>query len=370
MELPSDLTQFLGGESRIAEAALRRLEPRLRRFLKNYLAKYVRSNEDIEDLTVLVLEKLWGRRCQIEVANEAAWWAYVAKTARNAAFDLLGRSDQRQTPLNLDSHEIEGIQTICRYADDTTPVLDAADELWLSADTALSLTERRRRLLAAQLHFLEGRPWAEIAKLVSPFRPVTRSELDGWLASKSTRLALSYRHLYRSNDEVCVLLIGSPDVVTVGQLDALARGLPARAATDRIGSWTRDEVRVILYRYRNGLNTDKIIQMRPDLSRSLVTTVEERCTQILPFPGAALQLRACFAADERDDASVRHGGLWRRLVLQYFVVDDLPQKLNLERTEPAAKAVDVTLNAGVLNSWLSNGRIFAQLLAHLKAKAT
>jgi hypothetical protein len=54
-------------------------------------------------------------------------------------------------------------------------------------------------------------------------------------------------------------------------------------------------------------------------------------------------------------------GLWQRLAFQYRYQDELTHRDIQDRTDPPASLVAYSITLGMLNVWLSNGRLLTQL---------
>jgi hypothetical protein len=119
-----------------------------------------------------------------------------------------------------------------------------------------------------------------------------------------------------------------------------------------------------LWRYRNGLSTTKILQMDPELTPAVVEGALTKCRERLPFRRIAAKVSDGLRSSRAPFDPLRSPGLWKRLAFQYHTFHELPHKQILERTEPAAHEGGFVLTAGMLNVWLSNGRLFQQLASY------
>ena len=61
-------------------------------------------------------------------------------------------------------------------------------------------------------------------------------------------------------------------------------------------------------------------------------------------------------------------GLWQRLVLEVYCKDTTQHRDIFDRLSPPASFAPYHLTLGMLNVWLSNGRLFAKLAAHIKSE--
>lgn len=121
---------------------------------------------------------------------------------------------------------------------------------------------------------------------------------------------------------------------------------------------------MILWRYRHGLLHEQILQ-RDDcaFSPQLLTELIDRTLACFPFSQEMLSLLA--ALGTRGRQALMERGLWQRLAFQYKYRDSLPHQDIQDRTQPAyrqvAEADHPEITLGMLNVWLSNGRLLERL---------
>lgn len=376
------LREFAGGPEEAARRAFDALSCLARRFLRSYLGSRLADAQDREDVVQNTLLRLWAFRPRYRNEGVAAWYALVRRTAENCRADLLRR--RREAPCDLEpdwaeprEDELEVLDAVFAAvvrAEASGEMEQAADVLWLGLEPGLDGEARDRRLAAAQLHYLDGEHWERILRLVSPARPaapaLSRETLDDWLRHPGILRLLAFAQLFYPGDRLAALLLDLEGGAVPGCLDRLMRDACGRVPEGRPpGGWSWEETRVILWRYRNALSMLEI-QTRHDcpLNPEALRGLEERLASLLPF---RLEMRrlcerlghaSWISAAELFDEP----GLWQRLAFQYRYFEGLPLGDILERTQPAAAVVDFRITSGMLNVWLSGGRL-AQRLARYYA---
>lgn len=340
--------RVVSGDPQVAASALRVLEPRIKGFLWRYLGSLLPRDADREDAIAEVFAKLWAHRERIQVLSLGACWRYLAVMARRVALDMIG--DNRFETLELDEAGTTFIDRVAENRLAQWQLYRTADRLWIGVCEHISEIEQDRRLLAAQLHYLEGRSWKDIVEILHPAEEITRETLDEWLLDPATLRLLALKHVYRSNESLAALLLGR-------EISDLPRHSDAGDP----------EEQVILLRFLNGLLREKIVQMLPDLAEASIDAIVERCKKNLPYSRLAKEVEQSYRRLPCESL-LSDQGLIRRLVFQYHVADNLPQKQILERCEPVADAWGQKLTDGMLNVWISNGRLFTQLVKFLSGE--
>ncbi|GEM_PF-1308205 len=348
----------------------------------------VRDESLAADLVQGVFVRLWERRATLRFDSQAAWFAFLQTALRNAFIDRVVRPRDGTAPGG------DAAETAAEAAGDSgadaarslvAALLDAAeagalrtlaDRVFLEIDAAVPDEEMDRRLLAAQMFYLDGVPWNVVLRRLGPARrlagsgaALSREALDAWIADPGTLRRLAYHALYYENDRLALFLMDAPDGAGTAALDALARraesACAGRAAGEPAewggGRWTWAEALVLLWRCRNALLREQILARNDcPLDAAGVDALSARLRDALPFRGE-MEALVQRLGEDRARASCGHIGLWQRLALQYRLFDDLPHRDILDRTAPAAAVVDYPLNLGRLNVWLSNGRLQARL---------
>jgi hypothetical protein len=115
------------------------------------------------------------------------------------------------------------------------------------------------------------------------------------------------------------------------------------------------------------LTETKIAQML-SLEIEEVERVTRTCVGRFPFLIRARELKKKLRSCGLETRLLSSMDLWRRLAFQYYAADALPHRHILERTSEPAEISGYGLNAGILNAWLSNRRILAQLVDYLRGE--
>lgn len=353
------IERFVGSDPIAAEEAFTSISKYVERFLLRYLTALVPNEQDRQDAIHVVLERLWTNRTKIEARGVGAWWSYVARAARWAARDRSGKPEAVDLSLDIPDEDVAFIDVFEELNSQRILLYRMADELWLCVEPEIDEAERSRRLLAAQLHFLHSRSWEEIAEIIGLEEPITRATFDSWLESVAALLEMSFRSLHVSNEVLAGYILRPQKPLTPKELQDLWNQAESMNQPP-LESWSWDEVRVIVLKFRNGLPDSKIAQMT-GFSLDTVEGVVAKCRKCLPFESNVKTLKRAFRVGRAAVDPLISAGVWKRLVFQYHVASELPQKHILELVGPAAQTAGYSLTSGMLNVWLSNGRLFTQL---------
>lgn len=354
------IERFVASDGPDSARAFEELAHRIRRFLGKYLTSLLPIEQDREDVSEIVIQRLLSRQHGVEFKSRGAWWAYVATIARRCAYDRLKNHSEGELPEDIPTEDENLISAVAEMSEQRESLYALANELWLAADPALSIAQRRRRLLATQLHYLHRMPWTEICAIMGSEPGLNRDKLNKWLVNPGVLNHFAYHSLYLKNDALVGYLLDPDKPLTEKELDTL-QGAAARSLGVKPEGWTWPEIKVVLWRYRNGLSTTKILQMDPTLNPACVESAVAKCRERLPFRRIAAKISDALRSGHAPCDPLQSPGLWKRLAFQYHTFDELPHKQILERTEPAAHESGFVLTAGMLNVWLSNGRLFQQL---------
>jgi hypothetical protein len=172
---------------------------------------------------------------------------------------------------------------------------------------------------------------------------VSRAELDRWLSDPALLRYLCYTELYIPAEQLAGLL---------------------RAEA----SWVPAEAEVIGWIAR-GLTFERIADRRDcPLPPEELSDLRVRLRAALPFRRRMRELLRAVRERAGIDAAphLARTGLWQRLAFQYRYWDDLPHRDIQERVAPPAEEVNVEVNAGMLNVWLSGGRLLGRLARYME----
>jgi DNA-directed RNA polymerase specialized sigma24 family protein len=369
------LAGFASADDVRAARAFEGLAVLTRRGLHSYLRGRLHSQEAREDVIQEVLRRIWIRRGQFENQGTAAWWSLVRLVAEQCRVDLVRKIgaeiawDEYELA-EIPSGELVVMEALLEDLDDRQALYRAADELWLGFDPALSERDRARRVLAAHLFFSKRLGWDQICDLLnrnSRDAPVTRAQLDGWLIAASTIRALAFRSLYRDNTRLTCHLLGLGDD-DPGELLQIARMAASGDQTQPPpAGWTWDEVRIILWRYREAERHDRILaKERCTLNKQELKLLLDRCVGMFPFLGNMEQLISDLSRWPEARKELAAAGVWQRLVFEYYGQDSPNHQDIFDRTAAPAALAPYHLTLGMLNVWLSNGRLAAKLASFVQ----
>lgn len=371
IQLDQALHLLADANEETARAAWEHLWKVSRPYLLRYLSAWLHNPDDREDVAQDCFLRIWAFRDRFHSQGEQAWFAFIRRTAYRCMIDMRRRLVQET--LSLDDIDEPEATYIADTADSLAAAMLAkelylaADILWLGLDTHIPPPMHQVHLLAAQLYYLHGKPWQEVVRLLLPVGVrLDRNTLDAWLTHPGVLRHLFYSALYYSNDRLTGYLLQIPEPFDEKKIDEVMRYFSHSdvSTPPPPGVTTWEEAWLILWRYRYGLQPDKICQ-RVDCP----FTVEEmqvllaRLQQRMPFRQQMAQLLERFDQIPGVDLTdvVCGAGLWQRLALQYCYHDGLAHVDIYERMFPAAECAGYHLTMGMLNVWLSNGRLVQRL---------
>lgn len=342
MDLLTEVEKLGSTDTAAAERAMERLRVSVERFLERYLRSWLPNQHDREDVIALTLQRIWSRRSAFQARGIGAWWVYVSTIARRCAIDI--KETRTLVPLEeeISADEEAAIDAVYSVAAERAALYRAADELWLGRAPNLDESHYRKRLLAAQLFFLDRLTWPEVADVLG-LGSEARSTLDTWFGEKACGLGLGYREIFSDSRTLTRSLLES-------------------------ATWTEDEANVVRWRYENGFLTEKILQLSPQMTREDVEAILRRSAAHLPFLAKAHRLREALGRQPHAIAGLAAPDLWKRLVFQYHAESEFPHLQILERTQPSAEVFGYRLTGGILNVWLSNGRLASQLARYVQTQ--
>lgn len=321
----------------VAEAAFLRLKGRMEDFLRRYLRHWLSAAEDREDIVAVALMKIWEHRLRFELRTEGAWMGYMATIARRCALDFLRRPSTVSLEQDMATLDPLPIDTMLIKRAERDRVYEAADELWLGRERGLDDRSLNRRVLAAQLFYLERQPWREVAELVG-LGPEDRPTLDGWLSDVGVAMVMAYRELYWTDEQLGAFLNAG---------------------------WTDEERRVIHLKHNLGYREDRIYRECSSLTKEEIDAILQAYVARYPFAKIARVLQEAFRHSEAFQEAVCNPGLWKRLTFQYHAKGNLPQKQIVARIRPASDVIGYRFNDGIVNVWISSGRLVEQLQRYL-----
>ena len=342
-----------------------------RAMLHAYLRPYLCNQDDREDVIQECFLKIWYSRSRFREQGASSWFAFLKKIAYRCMIDL--RRRYIRSTLSLDDIPEAEAPAVMDIADTVASAVLAnelylaADMLWLGLDTSGDVRTYQLQLLAAQLHYLHRKSWQEIVRLLGHSgMHIDRHMLDRWLSHPGVLRHLIYRQIYYSNERLAAHLLGLPvhswrerldEVVKQLQYPSEHRSLPPAAT-----SW--DEVWLVLWRYRYAVIPSQILQHEecPYTEASLGQALDHLHGR-LPFRREMEPLKDALAAAPGAcyDEALHQPGLWQRLALQYCYHDGLTHSDIYLRMSPAAECAGYHLTMGMLNVWLSNGRLVQRL---------
>lgn len=374
----ADLALFTGPDEAAARAAYTRLSQWARRYLHAYL-----RGKDIdpgvrEDVVQEALAKIWRSRAGIEDRGIAAWCGLLKRVTDRCYLDLVrARADEPVLPEfrieDVPDEELpiaeDLIARACLFLG-SGELQRLPDALWLGLDPGVAQEIHTRRLLAAQLFYLDGEPWHNVLRLLGPGpageQELTRELLDSWLSDPGVLRHLAYATVYHSNDRLASALLELEDV-RPSLLDDLSRqASSAPPDAPAVGGWSWGEVAVLLWRYRYALTEEHILGRKDcTYGREELSAILDRFRARFPFSEmmeGLLNRVTPVLPSVREILSAP--GLWQRLAFQYRYGDELPHRDVGERIEAAAAGVGYAVTPAMLNVWLAGRRLLTRLFRY------
>jgi len=330
--------------------------------IRNHLRKKRCPDSDIEDITQAVFAIIYERRRSLTFTYLGQWYAYLQRAASNRYHDL---PRPHQTLRGVDPIDERGeiVKKVeARLAREA--LLRHADNVWLGEEPAL---DADAKLLAAQYFYTDGLAASEVIPLISPRckgkKPRSEEELLGWLSELSVLRRLAFASLYYSNESLTAILLGQPSATTE-ELNALLYSPSERL----INGWRRQEVDVIRWRYRHGLPLAHIpMDVRGRLSSEEITALTARCQAEFPFVRMMTLLWTRLEGHPLRPEVLTKNLLWKRLVFQYHVYDELPQDDIRDRVSSPADVAGYRLRH--VNAWVAS-RLRDELKSRLTEEET
>ncbi len=367
-----DLERFTGANVRQANEAFTRLWSRRTRALKGFL-RSIRSDElsleAQDDILQSAAARIWANRLTFENKGPLAWRGYCRRVTACSCSDYFRKAPPRpEKPIDQIAEQAgEAFEYLVIVAQEGETLYEMADRFWLGSQQ-FSYAELTRRTLAGLSFYADGVPWQDVLDAVNcqPHRkPITRSELDRWLACPSTLCSVAYHDLYLTNAQLTVELLGIP--WGSSDLDRFLQGVIQLPHTAQ--RWTPEEARAIIWRYHRSALMEEILSMAQiTLSRDQLQTLFARCGDSFPFKLRMESLCQRFkdALGEDQAEALKQPGLWKRLAFQYRIKEGLPHKDILDRLSSAAASVGFSLKDTTLNQWLSHKDLYKDLAGYCK----
>ena len=383
MESPSEnslerlLAAFSGPDEPKAARAFEELSVLTRRGLNSYLRERLHSEEAREDVIQDVLRRIWTRRLQFENRGAAAWWSLVKLAAEQCRVDLVRKVGSEVTwdeaeVGEVPSDEMSSVDAVLQDLNDANELYRAADELWLGFDPSLSDAERARRTLAAHLFFNLNMEWHQVSDVLNRGKPsetVKRGQLDAWLANPATIRSLAFRTLYLDNAGLTACLLQLPSDEPSELQKVRMQAMTQNPTDNPSGNWTWTEIRVILWRYRDAERVDRILARESCVyDKQEIQAIFDRCLAEFPFPKIMERLCTSLTKWPKARQELTESGIWQRLVFEIYAKDTTQHRDIHDRTSPAASLAPYSLTPGMLNVWLSSGRMFAKLASYVQAR--
>lgn len=358
-EVVSDLDALGGSDLERAAAALDRLWSRTLPRVMRQLTRCNVAGDEAEDIAQEVQIRIWRYREGLRARTAGEWYVYVRRTVFNELSRYVG-SRSRETVLgefeDVPNEDMPTLDVLVAEADRRHSLYELADRLWLGQTGPR--TDIDLGAVVVQLVVLDGLE----PSLVALQFGVDERTIEDWLADPVVLLRAAFSALCWSNDALAGHVLRPERPLTTAELDGLARGefeaIPPCA-------WSDEEAQIVVWRVRYGMQPDAIERASQRFERKAIEELLDRIRDAFPFRQIAVALRDALV--ERDgEERIAQPGLWKRIVLEYHARHDLPHRHIVERAGPPADEARFRLNDTTLNNWLSMGRIYNELAAHVE----
>lgn len=329
------LNDFVGQDEVRAKRAFDKISPRIKAFIKAYLTSFQLGADLKEDVVGTALSRLWSNRQKIEIRRLSEWWQYVRTAARNAAIDMLPREQAMEIFDDLLPQEMADINAEIEALSRSKQLYKAANQLWLGChDNEQKIL---RRLLIMQLFYLDGKDWTQVANAAGI---AERTHLDSILESKESLSVFAYAELYESGERL---------------VDHIKREWP---------DCESHVIPIVRLRYLYGFSHQKIAQLLGHQDLSIVEATLILSLQKLPF---CTRMERILELMHPQKAILKEQGICKRLCFQYAMspAQSYPQNLIWELVGPPSEIAGCKFNPGILNMWLSGGRLLKELKAFM-----
>jgi len=318
-----------------------------RRVIRDYLGKSGCSATDSEDVAQKVFISVYLRRAKLEFPDLNHWRAYVKKAAQRVILDKVkGEKPGEDEEVPYVPPDI--VEEIAKR-ELLKKLYAIADRIWLGA---MPEEDADIKILAATFLYADGLSATEVLGYVAGkcrgTAPTTESELLDWVSHVAVLRRVAYNSLYYSNEELSDLLLGTGPV----------KGGQAGAA-----KWNPTEAGIIRHRYRHGTSMAHIpISIRGALTSEDISSITARCRARFPFVYVMTLIWSRLDGHSLRKEVLTKNSLWKRLVFQYHVRDELPQEDILERVSAPALVAGYELNN--VNTWVAS-RLREELKKHM-----
>jgi len=365
------IAAFMGPDEHAARAAFDELLSKAVGMIRRRLEGFRLQAADVDDLIITVCVNAWNNRYRFTNRHFFAW---MRRIADNAAYDLIRKKRFERFLAEVPEREASD-RSFADFFDRSAlhEIYHQADVLFLGLNAALSEDEHYRRLIAIQLHYLDGWRIEDILEtLPEPplaAKALTRYNVELWFKDAGLWRHLAYVELLHTPEELAAHLLG-PNLSHANGLEDCrhrtgAKSDDAGAARD----WTQPEVDTILWHYYRGL-TVKEFEHYPvsSLTARQITALFNRCEALFPFRDQVMMLCPWI-----ENTSPRHAalsmvlaeaGIWQRLAFEYWYRYSLPQRDIHKRTAGAAELAEYTITQAMLTNWISAHKLLDRLTQH------
>lgn len=358
-----DLENLSSTDEDKAQEAFSSLWEGVRTPLRRVLRSRGLSADGCDDAMQAVAMKTWSARSGLQFSSLGAWWSFVSRVAVNVAIDrsrALKPTDSIEDENEIPAADIPYFDALFALASDREKVFQLADRVWLGNLEPSECGESDDvRILAVQLVLLHRQSPEDVARTLGlPSAEVVAE----WIDDRAVASRASFRSLYHGNDALAGHVLRPEDPYRPRDLDELTRAAYTGSG-DAPPGWNWPDLLVAMWRIRNGLLTEQIQRLdRRNPSKSELEAKFEKWRASYPFRGIATVLLSSIQRTSSEDLA-SSPELWRRLVFQYHIVDELAYRQIIERTEPAAEQAGFRITEARLTGWIGMGRLWAQIAA-------
>ncbi len=368
------LVTALSDESdEVAGRAFDELLPSVRRVIRNYLELKVEP-ELADDVLQDIAKRLWQYRHRLTFRGNGAWWRLLFVMTDNclrsrfsiSAHKLVRMSEDTEIP----DRDLPALSEIISLADDIEMAYQLADELWLGKDPRIDGEAWPALVLLGQLLLVDRLPWLQARHILSPSSGRLlpgRDELDQLLVCEPALRRIAYNQLYVPTYRLIAQVVGLPAETPNRKLEALmTAALAEHPELPNPDGWSWPEIAVAVYRLRYGMSIDQIVQKdRLHRSKPEILKVLSRVRGDYPHAGIVERMVADPELGTAFGRALACPGVWMRIAFQYAYCDCLPHQDIHAVLAPAAERIGYSISTAMLNGWISQGRLIANLAKYV-----
>jgi DNA-directed RNA polymerase specialized sigma24 family protein len=385
-EINELLNRFCGADEEDAKSAFCELDNSCRPILIRRLLRTGTPLADAKDAAQHSFYGFWLSRPTFRNDGAVKWRRFIYLAASRYVID------RRRSEAN---HPSEPFTDFVVPPDEKTLVdllqaaalsrrlSSCANQLFLGLDPNLPHDEHDRQLISAQLYYEDGESLQNILDVLqcSPTsgEPIGMHTLRTWLRDEGVLQYLAFQSLYYENGLLAAAMLCTDREIEQDRLDALTRDILARRPHElAVCDITWMQAGIAIWHYRHEKSAVQIVRLIEDavscgdaidewkVDICEVEVILQRVADRLPFRKRILRLLNQIRLRSNVDMRVplKRNKVWQRLAFQYYYHDDIGPTAILERIDPAAREVPVSISADKVSIWTSGRQLQSSVLKY------